>query len=66
MINLAKLLSNKTTKACWTKWKVARTIWPYPEGYGTYRENIITGERTILDTGLTREAAEASAKELNS
>jgi hypothetical protein len=49
----------------WSKWKAARTIWPYPDGWGTYRENHLTGERTILDTGLSKDDAEKKAKELN-
>jgi len=49
----------------WSRWKVARTIWPYPEGYGVYRKHFITGQRVILDSGLTKEAAQESARELN-
>jgi len=48
-----------------TKWKIARSVWPYLEGWGTYRKNRITGSKTILDTGLTKEQAIESAKELN-
>lgn len=49
----------------WTKWKVCRTGWPYREGYGTYRKNWLTGNMTILDTGLTKEQAKAAINELN-
>jgi len=52
-------------KAAWSKWKVARTIWPFPDGWGTYKENYLTGERIILDTGLTKEKAIESANKLN-
>lgn len=50
----------------WSKWKVAKTIWPYPEGYGVYREHLLNGHREILDTGIPKERAEETAKELNS
>ena len=50
----------------YTKWKVIRTIWPHPEGYGTYRTNILTGVKTLLDSGLTLEQAKQTCKELNS
>lgn len=49
----------------WSKWKVARTIWPYPEGHGVYKENYLTGEKVILDTGIPKEQAEQIAKDLN-
>lgn len=52
-------------KLFWSKWKVARTIWPYPDGWGVYKENYLTGEKVIIDTGLPKESAEASAKQLN-
>lgn len=45
-------------KVVWSKWKVIRTIWPYPEGYGIYRDNVVTGNRVILETGLTKEDAQ--------
>ena len=43
------------------KWKVAKTIWPYPEGYGTvfYQR----GKMTIVDTGLTKEQAQKIVEE---
>ena len=47
------------------KWKVAKTIWPYKPGYGVYKQNRLTGARTILDTGLTKADAEAECKRLN-
>ena len=53
------------SRIIWTRWKVARTIWPYREGYGTYRMHRFTRDKTILDTGLTKEQAIESAKELN-
>ncbi len=43
------------------KWVVMRTIWPYPEGYGT----CCKGCRTVLDTGLSRKQAIKSVEELN-
>lgn len=49
----------------WSKWKVARTIWPYREGWGTYRVNRLTGEKCILDTGLTKEDATSIVDEMN-
>jgi hypothetical protein len=49
----------------WSRWKVIRTIWPYPDGYGVYRKNYLTGARVVLDAGLTKEAAHESARELN-
>ncbi len=49
----------------WSQWKVAKTIWPYPDGYGVYKENYLTGERVILDTGIPKEVAEENAKQLN-
>ena len=48
-----------------SKWKVIKTIWPYEEGYGIYRENHITGQRTLLDSGLTKEQAEEECRKLN-
>ncbi len=48
-----------------TKWKVARTGWPYASGYGVYRKNWLTGWKTILDTGLSYEDAVATANALN-
>jgi hypothetical protein len=43
------------------KWVVRRTIWPYPDGYGTYNPF----RNTVLDTGLTKEEAERRCKLLN-
>ena len=42
------------------RWKVARTIWPYKDGWGTYNPST----RTILDTCLTKEEAQRSCDEL--
>jgi hypothetical protein len=47
------------------KWKVIRTIWPYPEGYGVYRRNFWTGKKTILAFGLTKEAAQIECDNAN-
>lgn len=52
-------------KFSWSKWKVARTIWPFPEGHGVYKENYFTGEKVILDTGIPKELANQIAKDLN-
>jgi len=49
----------------YTKWKVCRTGWPYRVGYGTYRKYWLTGEITLLDSGLTKEYAKSAADELN-
>ena len=44
------------------RWEVRRTIWPYPDGWGTY--NPFT--RTVLDTGLpTKAEAQERADALN-
>jgi hypothetical protein len=44
------------------KWGVARTIWPYAEGYGTYCVRC----GMVLDTGLeSKEYAQRIADELN-
>ena len=42
-------------------WEVRRTIWPFKDGYGTYHP----ASKTILDTGLTREQAQAACDQLN-
>lgn len=42
-------------------WEVRKTIWPFPEGYGTYNP----GKRMILDTGLTKERAQQICDQLN-
>ena len=52
-------------RMAWSPWKVARTIWPYEEGWGVYQENYINGERVILDTGIPKGQAEEIAKALN-
>lgn len=43
------------------KWILVRTIWPYPEGYGTYNKF----RRTLLDSGLTKLEAIETCKDLN-
>ncbi len=45
-------------------WKVVRTIWPYPEGYGTVF--YLHGKRTIVDSGLSKEEAESIVQHENS
>lgn len=53
----ARVLSGKGV------WEVRRTIWPYPEGWGTYNPTT----KTVLDTGLkSREEAQAIVDDLNS
>lgn len=47
------------------KWKVIRTIWPYPEGWGVYKRNPWTNKKTLLDYGLTKEQAQAACDEAN-
>lgn len=49
----------------WSKWKVARTIWPYKDGWGTYKENWLTREKVIMDSGLSLLDAQAAMMELN-
>lgn len=49
----------------YTKWKVIRTTWPYPEGYGTYRKNRWNGQITLLDSGLTKDQATEIAQQMN-
>ena len=48
-----------------SQWKVCRTLWPYPEGYGVYRKHLISGRKTLLEHGLTREEAKQTAYEEN-
>ena len=43
------------------RWTVISTGWPYPPGYGTYNKK----RNTLLDSGLSRESAEALCKQLN-
>lgn len=42
-------------------WVVRATLWPFPEGYGTY----LPSKNMILDTGLTKEHAQQICDELN-
>lgn len=42
-------------------WETRRTIWPYPNGYGTYNAKA----RILLDVGLSPEEAQARCRELN-
>lgn len=44
-----------------SKWEVWRTIWPYPEGWGVYHP----ATRTLLDSGLEKNAAQEIADDLN-
>lgn len=46
------------------KWKVIRTIWPYKDGYGVYKEDWF-GNKTILHTGLSKEQAQVECEKLN-
>ena len=43
------------------RWEVRRTIWPYKDGWGTYNP----ARGMVLDTGLTKEQAQAACDELN-
>lgn len=43
------------------KWRVVKTIWPYPHGYGTH----CRGCNTVLDTGQTKRGAQALCRQLN-
>lgn len=53
-------------KIMWSKYKVIRSIWPYPDGWGVYRHHIFDERnREITDAGLTKEAAQQAADELN-
>ena len=49
----------------WSKWKIARTCFPYNEGYGVFRTNWMTGKKVITDTGLDKETAQAIADAAN-
>lgn len=42
-------------------WVVRRTIWPFPDGWGTYNPST----KTILDTGLSKAEAETRRDRLN-
>jgi len=44
------------------QWIIARTIWPYPDGWGTYHPST----ETIMDTGLSKEEAQKRCDALNS
>ena len=54
-------LPNLLKRLLGDKWEVRRTIWPYLDGWGVY--NSYT--RTIANTGLTKEQAQAECDELN-
>lgn len=43
------------------RWEVRKTIWPFPEGYGTYNPY----RKMILDTGLTKERAQKICDDMN-
>lgn len=43
------------------KWEIIRTIWPYPDGWGTWCPVC----QMSLDIGLTKEHAERLVLELN-
>lgn len=47
---------------CKHEFVVKRSIWPYPDGFGTQCKKC----KMIMDSGLTKEQAEECAKELNS
>jgi hypothetical protein len=36
-------------------WEIIRTIWPYPDGWGTWCRKC----RTVVDTGLSKAEAES-------
>jgi hypothetical protein len=42
-------------------WEVRRSIWPHPDGYATYNPET----KTVLDTGLSKERAQAICDEMN-
>lgn len=42
-------------------WLVRKCCFPYPEGYATY----LPSTKTIMDTGLTKEAAELECLKMN-
>lgn len=42
-------------------WEVRKCYWPFPEGFATYHP----ASRTILDTGLSRDAAQDICDKLN-
>ena len=43
------------------KWVVVRTVWPYPNGYGTMNEY----RNMLADAGLTKEHAQSICDEMN-
>ena len=43
------------------RWRVVRTIWPYPDGYGVHNKH----RNALSDAGLTKGHAEKIAKEMN-
>lgn len=43
------------------KWVIRRTIWPYPEGWGTFNPQ----KNMVLDTGLSEEEAQKRCDQLN-
>lgn len=58
---MKRLLTRLWRRCCGRWWIVRRCGWPYPGGYASY----LPARKTILDTGLTREAAQAACDELN-
>jgi len=48
-----------------TPWKPIRYAFPYPEGYGIYRRNRITGSMTVVDRYSTKEEALEACKQQN-
>jgi hypothetical protein len=43
------------------RWEVRKSMWPYPDGYAVYDAR----ERLVLDSGLSREAAQALCNRMN-
>lgn len=62
----SKTIYMRIGRIFWTKWKVARTIWPYKDGWGVFRENWVTGQKVVLETGLpTTDMAQEIADQQN-
>lgn len=43
------------------KWEIIRSIWPYKDGWGTWCVRC----HTVVDTGLSKAAAQRAVKDLN-
>lgn len=61
-MGIVKKLQEKARRSLMKSgWEVLPTLWPYPEGWGTWHP----ATRTVLDTGLSRDEAIRRGLELN-